>query len=90
MSLFWPPSADLASFVLETDVIYVGGGNTRSMLALWREWDIDDGAALHFVDGVLRQVVISRPKATAYVVEKTADEVKERPLEKVYLAEKVD
>src|SRR5437868_7505994 len=38
LSLFAPPSADLASFLLEKDVIYVGGGNTKSMLALWREW----------------------------------------------------
>ena len=28
--------------LLEQDVIYVGGGNTRSMLALWKEWGIDD------------------------------------------------
>jgi peptidase E len=41
LSLFQPPSADLASFLLKNDIIYVGGGNTRSMLALWREWDID-------------------------------------------------
>jgi peptidase E len=39
--LFKLPTADLASFVLEKDVIYVGGGNTKSMLALWREWRLD-------------------------------------------------
>ena len=22
------------------DVIYVGGGNTKSMLAVWRDWDL--------------------------------------------------
>jgi peptidase E len=27
--------------LLAQDVIFVGGGNTRSMLALWREWGID-------------------------------------------------
>jgi len=41
LSLFRPPTADLASFLLEQDVLYVGGGNTKSMLALWREWDLD-------------------------------------------------
>ena len=41
LSLFQPPTANLASFLLENDIIYMGGGNTRSMLALWREWDID-------------------------------------------------
>jgi dipeptidase E len=39
--LFRVPTADLTSFVLEKDAIYVGGGNTRSMLALWREWGLD-------------------------------------------------
>jgi len=36
LSLFRPPS-DLAGFVLSQDAIYVGGGNTKSMLAVWRE-----------------------------------------------------
>lgn len=40
LSLFRPP-ADLAAFILSQDAIYVGGGNTRSMLALWREWRLD-------------------------------------------------
>jgi peptidase E len=41
LSLFTPPTADLESFILEQDIIYVGGGNTKSMLALWRDWDLD-------------------------------------------------
>ncbi len=41
LSLFRLPTADLESYLLENDLIYVGGGNTRSMLALWREWGID-------------------------------------------------
>ena len=41
LSLFNPPTADLRSFVFDRDVIYVGGGNTKSMLALWREWNFD-------------------------------------------------
>jgi dipeptidase E len=41
LSLFKLPSKDLRDFVLDKDVIYVGGGNTRSMLALWREWHLD-------------------------------------------------
>ncbi len=40
-SLFSPPTADLRGFVLAHDLIYVGGGNTKSMLALWREWGLD-------------------------------------------------
>jgi peptidase E len=41
LSLFRLPTADLESFVLDKDVMYVGGGNTRSMLALWRNWGLD-------------------------------------------------
>ena len=41
LSLFKLPTADLRGFVLAQDMIYVGGGNTWSMLALWREWGLD-------------------------------------------------
>jgi peptidase E len=41
LSLFSPPSADLESFVNRHEAIFVGGGNTRSLLALWREWGLD-------------------------------------------------
>ena len=41
LSLFKLPTADLEAFILDHDAIYVGGGNTRSMLALWREWKVD-------------------------------------------------
>jgi dipeptidase E len=41
LSLFKPHTADIAGFLGEQDIIYVGGGNTKSMLALWREWGLD-------------------------------------------------
>jgi peptidase E len=41
LSLFQGRTADLAGLLGEQDVIYVGGGNTRSMLALWREWGLE-------------------------------------------------
>ena len=31
---------DLKQALLTQDVIYVGGGNTKSMLAVWRDWDV--------------------------------------------------
>jgi putative intracellular protease/amidase len=40
LSLFRQPR-DLAGFVAECDVIYVGGGNTRNMLAIWRACELD-------------------------------------------------
>ena len=46
LSLFERTVADLRSFVLEQDVIWVGGGNTASLLAVWR---------MHGLDAVLRE-----------------------------------
>jgi peptidase E len=40
LSLFGTIPSDLESFVLDHDVVYVGGGRTRNMLALWREWGL--------------------------------------------------
>ena len=39
---FFHRTPDLLSLVLAQDVIYVGGGNTRSMLAVWRDWGLTD------------------------------------------------
>ncbi|WP_349288079.1 Type 1 glutamine amidotransferase-like domain-containing protein, partial [Pseudoalteromonas sp. BZP1] len=42
LSLFKPPTRDLESFILDKDIIYVGGGNTRNLLVLWKEWGLDN------------------------------------------------
>jgi peptidase E len=36
-----PTTNDPRSLLLEQDVLYVGGGNTKNMIALWREWGLD-------------------------------------------------
>jgi dipeptidase E len=36
------PLADVEQHLLNQDLIYVGGGNTRAMLAVWREWNVDE------------------------------------------------
>jgi dipeptidase E len=41
LQLFARTVGDLEAFVLEQDVIYVGGGNTASMLAVWRAHGLD-------------------------------------------------
>ena len=41
ISLFGRVEPSWEEHLLSQDIIYVGGGNTRSMLALWREWGID-------------------------------------------------
>ncbi|WP_163530249.1 peptidase E [Halobacillus ihumii] len=42
LSLYNPPTRDLETFILEKDIIYVGGGNTKNLLALWKEWKLDN------------------------------------------------
>ncbi|UOQ95695.1 peptidase E [Halobacillus shinanisalinarum] len=41
LSLFQPLTRDLHGYLLDQDIIYVGGGSTKNMLALWKEWDVD-------------------------------------------------
>lgn len=41
LSLFSPPTRDLEAYVMDKDIIYVGGGNTKNLLALWKEWGLD-------------------------------------------------
>jgi dipeptidase E len=53
LSLFQPNFADLRSFVLEKDIIYVGGGNTRNMLVLWKEWGLDQILKEAYEQGVI-------------------------------------
>jgi peptidase E len=59
LALFELTVADIAAFLLEQDVIFVGGGNTANLLAVWR---------LHGVDKALKAaweagVVLAGPSA---------------------------
>lgn len=158
LGLFRREIPDLRAYVLAQDILYVGGGNTKNMLALWRlhgldrifreayergvilagisagalcwfkegttdslgaltkleclgllphslsvhhdaeptrrpifkqmigrgemvpGYGVDEGAALHVVDGELARVVTSRPGVGAYWVEQRGSEVVEEPL----------
>jgi dipeptidase E len=48
LGLFDRRVGDLRRFVLEQDVVYVGGGNTASLLAVWR---------MHGLDSILREAL---------------------------------
>lgn len=39
---FFKRTPQLRSFLLNQDVIYVGGGNTKSLLAVWRDWGVTE------------------------------------------------
>jgi peptidase E len=41
LSLFSLPKVGPEELLLAQDIIYVGGGNTKSMLAVWTEWGLD-------------------------------------------------
>ena len=51
--LFKRAVADLRSFILDKDVIYVGGGNTANMLAIWRVHGMDQALHEAWDDGVV-------------------------------------
>ena len=38
---FFQRTPRLDSLIKKADIIYVGGGNTKSMLAVWRDWKLD-------------------------------------------------
>jgi len=46
LTLFGAPRTDLRAYLLASDVVYVSGGNTANMLAIWR---------VHGVDRILRE-----------------------------------
>ncbi|MFP6679528.1 MAG: Type 1 glutamine amidotransferase-like domain-containing protein [Dehalococcoidia bacterium] len=42
LSLYNPPQKDIRSYVMKHDIIYVGGGSTKNLMALWKEWNFDE------------------------------------------------
>ncbi len=41
LSLFNGTTDKIEKFIFAQDILYVGGGNTRNMLVLWKEWKLD-------------------------------------------------
>src|SRR6056300_720700 len=39
---FFKRTPDLEKLISEQDAIFVGGGNTKSMLAVWKDWGLDE------------------------------------------------
>jgi len=58
---FFKRTIDLKKHIEAQDAIFVGGGNTKSMLAVWREWGLD--VILH--DAYKKGVVMSGVSAGA-------------------------
>ncbi len=53
LSLFKPNFDNLESFILNQDIIYVGGGNTRNLLLLWKDWELDKILKKAYKKGVI-------------------------------------
>jgi dipeptidase E len=47
------PLTNIEQHLLNQDLIYVGGGNTRAMLAVWREWNVDEILRKAWQSGIL-------------------------------------
>ena len=50
---FFKRTIDLEKHVMNQDIIFVGGGNTKSMLAVWREWGLDKILLKAYKQGVI-------------------------------------
>ena len=50
---FFKRTIDLEKHILKQDVIFVGGGNTKSMLAVWKDWGLDKILKSAYVQGAV-------------------------------------
>jgi dipeptidase E len=53
LNLFWRDGRDIRAFLTAQDVIYVGGGNTVNMLAIWRAHGVDTALRAAWEAGVV-------------------------------------
>ena len=50
---FFKRTINLKEHIFKQDIIFVGGGNTKSMLAVWREWGLDEILSDAYNSGVI-------------------------------------
>ena len=50
---FFKRTPDLKKLILNQDAIFVGGGNTKSMLAVWKDWGLDKILRTAYRNGVV-------------------------------------
>lgn len=53
LSIFRGNVEHIEQYILSQDIIYVGGGNTKNMMVLWREWGIDKMLIKAYESGVI-------------------------------------
>ena len=50
---FFSRTENLEEKILTQDIIYVGGGNTKSMLAVWKEWNLHNILKIAYEKGIV-------------------------------------
>lgn len=50
---FFGRTPDLEKWALNQDLIFVGGGNTKSLIAVWKEWGFDETLKTALEEGVI-------------------------------------
>lgn len=63
LSLFRPQVDDIESFLLSMDIIYVGGGSTKNLLAIWKDWGL-----LSILKRLYRKGIILSGVSAGYVL----------------------
>ena len=52
-SVFKPSTRDLIGFFSSQDIVHVGGGNTKNLICLWREWGLDHALIAAYKRGTI-------------------------------------
>ena len=50
---FFSRTEELEEKIFSQDIVYVGGGNTKSMLAVWREWNLNSILKKAYDNGIV-------------------------------------
>ena len=50
---FFNRTIDISDHILNQDIVFVGGGNTKSMLAVWKDWGMDNILKQAYNKGVI-------------------------------------
>ena len=53
LQFFRPVTVDIEDYLSGFDAIYVGGGNTRSQIAIWKYWGVDKALKKAYEKGVV-------------------------------------
>ena len=52
-NIYQPETLDFADYLMSMDIVFVGGGSTRNMMTLWRDWGFDKALKTAWEAGVV-------------------------------------